>query len=734
MKNKIDKIGNIIIVISIILANIFIGSNIKEPIWIIQTIITIFTVIYIITNIIIREKNIITKSKIDIFVLIFMISTTLPYILKTYVSFDGTINFIFKYWSIYSFYILARNVIIEEKQVKLIIKTVIISSLIPIIFGWDKLLNFNIFKSFLGSINSVNIEDARMVSTFGYANTFAAYLSLTIVIAIYSFKNNNNKKIKILYGIYIIITLITIILTQSKFVIALLVLVGIIYVSKLIVDKKISNKTIIIGVLLILTFFIYVAISVQISKPLEITQKDKTCVIRGIEAETEYKFTLDIDAQTNKEYNVFEISIVGINRYFAEKTLARVGFSEFKGTKDIIFTTNEEIQTIEIRIKNECNGKIIINNFKINDNNYILEYKYIPHALVRMFTTFNFKNSSVWQRADYWKDGLNIIQQKGLIGAGGNTWRILYGQVQDYLYYAKESHCYLLEVWMSFGVIGIISFIGILILIFKNMIHSQKENLAISIGLSVIIIHSIMDFDMSYYIIEIMFYLFMSILFRENKEIKSRKTNLLEYPILIVLILIMFGNICGYIASLTNDETYVINNKLAPWISRYQYNRIVYLENNNIEEKEKIDLINDYIEKEPYQNQNVIYEIKVNSILKEESISNQTQTLKESQKLVETWKNVKRERTYLISDIQTRADNMLELAKGLKEEANKSNNKELNNVADSILKILISEYEENKNIILNYNKNNISIGIANIKYNIYNETYNRALKLLNNNS
>ena len=49
-KNTIDKIGYIVIIVTIVLLNIFIGSNIKDPIWIIQAIVSIFTLIYIITK------------------------------------------------------------------------------------------------------------------------------------------------------------------------------------------------------------------------------------------------------------------------------------------------------------------------------------------------------------------------------------------------------------------------------------------------------------------------------------------------------------------------------------------------------------------------------------------------------------------------------------------------------------------------------------------------------------
>ena len=126
---KIDKIAYVVILILIVLLNVFIGSNIKDPIWIIQLIVSIFTVVYIIVKKVQREKNIIIKGKIDIAVLGLMIATTIPFIFKTYASLEGTVNFILKYWSFFGFYILVRNVIVKQKQRKAVISTLIISSI-----------------------------------------------------------------------------------------------------------------------------------------------------------------------------------------------------------------------------------------------------------------------------------------------------------------------------------------------------------------------------------------------------------------------------------------------------------------------------------------------------------------------------------------------------------------------------------------------------------------------------
>ena len=79
----IDKISYKFIILIIVMLNIFIGSNIKQPIWLIQAMVSTFSVIYILIKKI-QKEAVIINGKIDRAVLIFMISTVLPVIFRKY--------------------------------------------------------------------------------------------------------------------------------------------------------------------------------------------------------------------------------------------------------------------------------------------------------------------------------------------------------------------------------------------------------------------------------------------------------------------------------------------------------------------------------------------------------------------------------------------------------------------------------------------------------------------------
>lgn len=733
-KITIDNIGLIVILLTIILLNIFIGSNIKDPIWIIQTIVSLFTLIYLIVKKIQKEKHLIIKGKIDIAVLIFMISTIIPLIFNTYVSLEGTINFILKYWSVYGLYILTRNIVRDKEKIKVVIKTIIFSSIIPIIFGFDK-FTINIFEPVYKFLNSVNIEDTRMISTFGYANTLAGYLSFTICLAIGMIRNTQKKKNKILYCIYILISAITIILTQSKFVLAIDALIIIGFIIKGIKDKKIGKKWIIAGITVIVLFFIYFFIAIQIAEPLVVTEEEKTCVIRGIESNKSYKLDFDIQTKTDKSYDVFEVSIVEVNRYFAENYLANFTLGNFSGTKTINIQTGEQVDHIEIRIKNSLNKEITISEFRIDDKPYILEYKIIPEPLVRVFTTFNFKNSSVWQRVDYWKDGIDIIKDNWLIGAGGNTWRTLYGQTQDYLYYAKEAHCYILEIWMSFGITGLLSYLFIIAITIQNVMALQKKEkkysnyMSIFLGISIIVIHSLMDFDMSYLIIEMLFYICIAILNKEDDKIQTKIKGTTIFAIAIFLI-ISICNTLGLIADIIENETGINSNKIAPWISRYKYNRIVYLENNQLERENKIEYIKRYIQEEPYNYQNTMYKMMSEDIIKNINASNLESELENIDYLINVWQTIKIDRPYDINSLQDRAEIMLNFSENLITKADTLNAEGLNTKAKKILEIIEIEYSENINKSYDILKSQEGKTITEYKKEYYQNVYEKAKQLL----
>lgn len=715
---KVDKFGFISVLITVVLLNIYIGSNIKNPIWAIQIFASIVSAIYIILKKINKEKNIIIKSKIDIAVLFFMISICIPLILKTYASLDGTINMILKYWSVYGIYIITRNTVKENYQIEILLKTFITSSIIPLVFGFDKFFDLKLLDPVINYLGLVKSTENRFISTFGYANTCAIYFAVIAFFTIYMYKTEKNKKIKYLYLVYLIICCIIILLTESKGVIGLLGLICFISIINGIKNKKISKKWIIAGSCTIILFIIYFCIAIQIPKDLIVNEKYKECVVREFEPNKKYKIDLNIETNTDKNYDTCKIVIVEITKYLSEKELTKFSFSNYNGWKSIEFETDDVASHIEIRILNPTKQTINIKGFKINDKTSILQYKIIPVELVRLIKNFNFKYTSVFQRFDYWKDGIKIIKNNWIFGAGGNAWRMLYGQVQDYLYYAKETHCYLIELIISYGIIGILSYIIIIAITIKNGTNLLKDKMMLSIfiGFLMIILHSLIDFDMSFLIILSMFLIFVAIINKDDKKIE-KNLGFLDVIFVPILGVVIIANLCGFVTSNSEVEKNLASINIAPWLFEYQYNEIICMEKNKINTVEKLEKIKSVLQNEPYSCQNTLYEILGNTLEKidDENVKEQYVNF-----MIGFLQKYKTERIHDSVILKNRADAIVNLYEksGIKTEKSKE-----------LLKIVFDEYEESAKGIVEYEKCLESKTMSKMRFEIYINIYEDAEKL-----
>ena len=510
INQRLDQFGLFLICLIILALNLFIGSNIKEPIFLVQTVTILGTVCYAILKKIIQKEKVILKEKIDVAMLLLWVSTMIPLFLQKQVSVDGSYQFILKYTAVFCFYLLGRNVITTPKRMVIVINTIIVSSLLPMVFGIDK-MTINYAKDFLSSIQAVDVTNDRMVSTFGYPNSLAIYLTMTSCLALFSLVKTNKKWIRFGYAIYLVLAIGCIILTRSMAVLGLIAISLFIYFVVLVVQKKVK-RNILYGIGFILVgVVLYLTVALQISKPINTQTDSTTYKLRNLEADTNYVLSFDLTLGEKKDpLTQFTIEIVEINRYLAEEVIDKIEFIEVDGKKEVTIHTSEDMAYVQINLKNSAKEELILNHLDINGKEYILNYRYIPNSFARIFTTFNGKNKSVWQRLDYYQDAFKIIGQTGLIGTGGNAWRYTYQRVQDYPYYAKECHSYFLELWMSFGLFGILAFLLVIYFTVKRVIHmiqNRKQEpaywakLSIVIGIGFILVHSMMDFDLSFLLV-----------------------------------------------------------------------------------------------------------------------------------------------------------------------------------------------------------------------------------------
>lgn len=373
-EKTLNRIGMVIISIAILIFNLIIGANEKELRILPISIILLISIIYLIARKIILKQKIVIKNKIDILVLIFMLSTLLPYVFKTYCTYQGTVEFILKYFFIYAIYLVARNTIDSKNKINIIIDITIISSLIIAILGIDiqhnQILNWIIIK-----LNLRYTECDVFSSTFGYANTAAAYFSFCIFLAIHQIQNKKQKIVKILYLLYIILAIYIILETASRTIFVLLGIGVVIYfflyyLPSIMQKKKKTIKIALVILTIIIMFMIFLyTIGINVSKPYVFTNITYQRNFKyNFEPNQNYTIELELNIENIcEDYGKdIKVEIIEINQYYNQKILAEKNVEIEEKKVDLNFTTTDALYQIDMLIINEGKEKISIEKCYIN--------------------------------------------------------------------------------------------------------------------------------------------------------------------------------------------------------------------------------------------------------------------------------------------------------------------------------------------------------------------------------
>lgn len=587
--NKLKKIEEnisiIIIVLIILLSSLLIGAPLDvAQIQLVYIICGIFSIAY---YILLREK--IVQDKMDIWICILCCTAFIPLIFHTYVSLAGTIYSIIKYICILNMFLITKKECLKNPKYKdVILNTVIISILILCLFGIDEIGGNYLkgIKQFIG-YRDIALKEGRIGSLFAYANAIAAIAGTGVFLCMGYIFANKNVKIKLLYIIASIIMFITMILTYSRLVFIIFALMSIIYIlilcKKYKIIQKINKKSIFICIVMAFLIIIYIVIGLRISDSLTIEDTFQK-KLYNIEAESKYKFEFDINSSSDVKEN-FIIKVVEKNEYLDSVKTTKIKVDNFNGKKEINIQTQKSTTAIYLVIeRKEEQGKLVINKMTINDKEVILKYKLLPTKLVFKIQEIDLTQKSAWQRFVYIEDAFKLIKENWISGFGGDSWSKMLFKAQEYRYYAKEAHSYPVQIFLENGILAFVSYIAIAICIIKILVDEIKKQemnlvkISSIIGIAVVLLHSILDFDMSYvYILLIVFVIISTLGKDDNKE---RRINLAQKILLVILILMSTSML--YISGM---EKY------------YDDNKIIVTSNSN---KTKLDILEIYNKLMPY--------------------------------------------------------------------------------------------------------------------------------------
>jgi hypothetical protein len=133
--------------------------------------------------------------------------------------------------------------------------------------------------------------------------------------------------------------------------------------------------------------------------------------------------------------------------------------------------------------------------------------KLLPANIKDRIENINFAQHSVLERGTFYVDAMKVFKDYPLIGAGGGAWADLYEKYQSYPYTSRQAHNFFLQYLIEVGAIGLLvlllflGYIGYYYI--RHYIRSKSEDererhfvfFIVTISL---LLHSMIDFDMSY--------------------------------------------------------------------------------------------------------------------------------------------------------------------------------------------------------------------------------------------
>ena len=527
---------------------------------------------------------------------------------------------------------------------------------------------------------------------------------------------------------------------------------------------KIKMQHVAISIVMITIIMIgVIMIGLQQTEPLVMfhtntSEKEVTKEIYQVQGNKNYTFTFDIEAKSSyKNTDIFKITILEKNKYFDDINQTSLEFGTYSGKKEISITTMQNTTEIFIIFSSKIVKKdmyLKINQLLINDNEEVLNYKYLPTSLVSKIKNISLNTKSAWERGVFITDALKLIKDNFLFGIGGDGWQYREGEVQSYYYWAREVHSYPIQVFLEFGIVGFLSLIGIVILVIKYSyvyLKEQKnpEYIAILCSILVVFLHSFLDFDMSYMCIMIMIFTLLGIVNAmaiPEKRDKKKTKNIINSLIFIGLIPILGINglnhyMYSQMQETESEEDVDIAYEKLQTINQYP----TYL--SSVIEK-KIELTQIYSRiYEIDKNEEIIEDLKW--MLKYEKYNN---TLENCKQLIEAYndienmteeeyiekveeicniaKNTRIPELYNVSSNLKRQIVFLDIAKILNQKYEKMQNKKIIEFSNEMCDKVINEYDEVFERISDYEKCRVTKEDSEKLIEVLEENYEKAKSMV----
>ena len=323
----------------------------------------------------------------------------------------------------------------------------------------------------------------RLTSIFQYANTYAAFLMAFMFVTLYALVRSRRWYGQLMHGFMLVPFIVSLLLTLSR---GGLVLLPVVFVVLLLFLKPVQQ------ILWILNLIIAGVLALLITNPVTTLGTELNSAFTSSAALKGWGYLAGASALAAV------LSLI-VQRYCTPWLQKKLGGLEARKWSGIWLPAGSVAAVAVIAF-------LLIGTRARN---------VLPANIGTRLENINFKQHSVLERFTFYKDALKVVKDYPVLGAGGGGWASLYEHYQNNPYISRQAHNFFLQYLIEVGILGFIIFMGFILFIFYKYIkgYMKRENddynngfFYLIIALS-ILVHSLLDFNMSYAFMGMMVFL-----------------------------------------------------------------------------------------------------------------------------------------------------------------------------------------------------------------------------------
>lgn len=351
-------------------------------------------------------------------------------------------------------------------------------------------------------LDSLTPQDGvRISSIFQYPNTYAVLL-LTLWIAILIELERSRRWGQLLHAFMLVPVCVSFLLTLSRGALFVLPVIAVVALAMFPLRRQLMG-------------ILYSAISMGLSLSIYSLLTDRgIAVVTAIQEAAANRVPFETVSMFSKETIGYWGLVIGISL-----VMSGMAYILERYVDPAIAKATERIQS---RWANAALPLVLIAIFVLGAFAVLSGAvdRYLPAIIRERVEDISLQTHSVYERLTMYKDALAIWRDHPILGAGAGAWEALFERYQSYPYSSMQTHSYYMQLLVETGIVGFVAVVGfiavVLVMFLRTFRKLQAEERSLTLFYFVtpvtILLHSLIDFGMSYLLYGFIVFLCLGIL------------------------------------------------------------------------------------------------------------------------------------------------------------------------------------------------------------------------------